>query len=126
MVVLNGEKIPAGWQPFGIDSFDNQDPFYYAAVLQSLGMKIKSGRLLPLAKSFLPVGNPLAMTAMINLIRFLLRRSKSAKWDGKQLGNHPAGIRIPAGWGFAYDCKDQSDPVLLRRCTVCKWDKNQK
>ena len=23
----NGKKIPTGWQPFGIDSLDNQDPF---------------------------------------------------------------------------------------------------
>jgi hypothetical protein len=57
-----------------------------------------------------------------------LRRSSSAKWDAKQKWEiTTAGIRVPAGWEpFAYDCKDQSDPVLLRRCTVGKWDKNQK
>ena len=37
------------------------------------------------------------------------------------------GLNIPPGWEpFGYDWNDKSDPLLLRRCTTGKWDREQK
>ncbi len=108
----SGRQIPTGWQPFGIDSFDNQDPFLLrrsSAVswdenqkwqITTAGLKLPAGR------------EPFGYDGNDQVDPVLLRRSSSAKWDGKQKWEiTTAGIRIQWGWDpFAYDSKGQSDP----------------
>ena len=113
----NGEKIPAGWQPFGIDSFDNQDPFLLrrsSAITWNENQKWE----ITTAGQKLPAGwEPFGYDSNDQFDPVLLRRCVRGQWDGKQKWKVQTsnGSKIPEGWEpFAYDSKDQQDPFLLR------------
>ena len=113
----NGEKIPAGWQPFGIDSLDNQDPFLLrrsSAVTWDENQKWQ----ITTAGLKLPAGwEPFGYDSNDQFDPVLLRRCVRGQWDGKQKWKVQTsnGSKIPEGWEpFAYDSKDQQDPFLLR------------
>ena len=113
----NGQKIPSGWEPFSIDSFDKQDPFL---LRRSSSAKWDSQQKWEIntAGFKIPAGwEPYAYDGNDEFDPVLLRRSSSVNWDPKQKWEiKTAGLKIPIGWApFAYDSKDQFDPFLLRQ-----------
>ena len=124
----NGLKIPAGWQPFGIDSFDNQDPI----LLRRSSAATWDGKQtwkITTAGLKLPAGwEPFGYDSNDEFDPVLLRRCTVGKWDKKQKWEIKTsrGVNIPAGWEpFGYDWNDEFDPILLRRCTDGQWDGKQ-
>ena len=113
----NGSKIPAGWEPFGFDSFDEQDPFLLRRN-SSAKWDPKQKWEINTAGFKIPAGwEPFGYDGNDEFDPVLLRRSSSVNWDPKQKWEiKTAGLKIPVGWEpFAYDSKDQFDPFLLRQ-----------
>ena len=113
----NGQKIPSGWEPFSIDSFDKQDPFLIRRS-SSANWDAKQKWEINTAGFKIPAGwEPFGYDGNDEFDPVLLRRSSSANWDPKQKWEiKAAGLKIPVGWEpFAYDSKDQFDPFLLRQ-----------
>ncbi|MDG1073263.1 MAG: hypothetical protein P8P32_16760 [Akkermansiaceae bacterium] len=123
----NGQKIPAGWEPFNFDSFDEQDPFLLRRNSSSKWDKEHSWKVMT-AGLKIPVGwEPFGYDGNDESDPVLLRQSSSTQWDLKQKWEiKTAGLKIPVGWEpFTYDCKDQSDPFVLRRSTSGEWNNKQ-
>ena len=110
-------KIPEGWQPFGYDYNDKQDPFLLRRRTtdnwdrkQKWEIKTSSGKI--------PEGwEPYAYDSNDEFDPFLLRRRTSGNWDNKQKWEiKTSSGKIPEGWEpYAYESNDEFDPFLLRR-----------
>ena len=128
-------KIPEGWEPFGCDYNDKQDPFLlrrctsdkwdYEAYLKENPDIAKASKNEKIPKE-----------KLINGVK--LRAEEKApteegqKWEvktatGKYKGFFGFGnLEFGAGWEpFAFDSNDEFDPFLLRRKTN-NWDNKQK
>ena len=124
---LGNLEFDAGWEPFGYDSNDEQDPFLLRRRTsskwdgkQKWKVKTSSGKFNRAQKTVeFEIGwEPFAYDSNDEFDPFLLRRRTTDKWDGKQKWEikTSSGRRIPAGWKpFAYDSNDKFDPFLLRR-----------
>jgi hypothetical protein len=80
----DGQKIPAGWEPFNFDSFDEQDPYLLRRSSSSEWDKKQSWKIMT-AGLTIPTGwEPFGYDGNDESDPVLLRQSSSTLWDLKQ------------------------------------------